>query len=123
MYSHKKKAETACKRATLFILGACLTGMAVGGFPHIFAKTAHASTRQDVQKRIVRYGDLNLASEQGRAALDQRIRRAAKQVCIIVGTPAILQRRKMRTCAETARSKAWAGVEERMRNIRLARDQ
>jgi UrcA family protein len=116
----KEKAQRDRDRATMLIMAACMTGMTVGAVSAIFAAPAHASTQDSVKTRIVRHGDLNLASQDGRAVLDQRIRRAAKHVCSVTGVPSILQQRKVRICTEAAHSKAWATAQQRIDKVRLA---
>lgn len=55
---------------TIIFAGACLLGT-----------TAPAVAAEAPQTTKVSYADLNLASESGRAALDARIRQAARSVC------------------------------------------
>jgi UrcA family protein len=120
LYLKNKKPGATGDRATMLVMAACMTGMTVGSVSAIFAAPAHASAQDMVQTRIVRHGDLNLASQNGRAVLDQRIRRAAKSVCTQTGVPAILQRKHVRACAEAAHSKAWATAQQRIDKVRLA---
>lgn len=120
-YLKKKKRGATGDRATMLVMAACMTGMAVGSVSAIFAAPAHASTQDIVEKkRIVRHGDLNLASQDGRAVLDQRIRRAAKQVCAQTGVQSILMLRQVRICTEAAHSNAWAIAQKRIDKVRLA---
>jgi UrcA family protein len=115
----KKQPGPTGKRATLMIVAVCMTALNIGSVSAIFAGPAHASTQETVRSKIVRYGDLNLASEHGRTALDQRIRRAAKQVCSVTGTPTIPYSKK-RKCVQAAHSKAWAVAQQRISTYRLA---
>lgn len=46
----------------------------------------------------VPYGDLNLASDSGKSALENRIRRAAKKVCIWPGDPSLQNYMDGNTC-------------------------
>lgn len=120
LYLKKKKPGATGDRATMLIMAACMTGMTVGSVSTIFAAPAHASEQDVVKTKIVRHGDLNLASQNGRAVLDQRIRRAAKQVCALVGVPSIVQRRQIRICTEAAHNEAWAIAQKRIDKVRLA---
>lgn len=121
LYTDKKVTSKPAKRATMMVIAISMTILGVGSVSGIFAGPAYASTQQpEARKQIVRYRDLNLASAQGREILDRRIRRAAKQVCTDVGTPAVLHYRKVRKCAEAAHSKAWASAQKRFSNQRLA---
>jgi UrcA family protein len=52
-----------------------------GGFARIACSAAAAAPGADVPSRVVRYGDLNLATEQGVKELYRRIAFVAKQVC------------------------------------------
>jgi len=57
---------------TLIFAGACL-----------FGATAPAVAAEPSRTVSVNYGDLNLASDKGRASLDARIRQAARSVCYV----------------------------------------
>jgi UrcA family protein len=46
-----------------------------------FSGLASASTRDDPRTVVVKYGDLDLSTRNGVAALHSRLNRAAKQVC------------------------------------------
>jgi UrcA family protein len=56
------------------VLGVAFVGAATG--------PAHAATVTTVSQ-TVRYGDLNINNAAGRAALDARVRAAAKSVCTV----------------------------------------
>lgn len=60
---------------TLFCAGLCLVAAAAPAAP------ASAETASVVRTEQVRYGDLDLASADGRATLDHRIRAASRRVC------------------------------------------
>jgi UrcA family protein len=86
----------------------------------MLAQPAFASPDNEIRTRIVRYGDLNLSSVQGQKVLEQRIRRAARDVCGISGIVSIVQHRKIRLCAEAAHNKAWTIAQQRIGDYRLA---
>lgn len=117
-YHRKKHARTLGKSATLMI-ATVMASLTFGSVAIIFAGPADASAQETVQSKIVRYGDLNLANEQGRTALDLRIRRAAKTVCSVNGAP-IIPYSKVRQCVKATHSKAWAVAQQRINNHRLA---
>lgn len=55
-----------------------ITALAIASIA--LAAPAFANTT-NMQRQIVRYGDLDLASDAGRAVLDTRLTRAARSVC------------------------------------------
>ncbi len=118
LYPQTNQRKAITKRATL-MMAAITTGLTMGSVSVIFADPAHASSQETIQSKIVRYGDLNLASEEGRVALDRRIRRAAKQVCSVAGAP-IIPYSKTRKCVQGAHSRAWAIAQQRISSFRLA---
>jgi UrcA family protein len=121
LYPHKKKSGMARMRATLTMIAACMACMAcLGGVLALFASPARAATESEFRTEIVQYRDLDLASVQDRELLDQRIRRAAKQVCMAEGIASVLQRRMIRKCAEATYSNAWAIAQQRIGSYRLA---
>ena len=66
------------KSIKLLSLAAAIAATATGlGF----SAPASASTRDTPRTVIVKYGDLDLASKNGVAALHSRLNRAARQVC------------------------------------------
>lgn len=120
LYQVRQAPKKLAKRATQMIMAASTAGLCVGVTPAMFPQAAHAAKYEEVRTKIVRYGDLNIASAKGQEALAQRIRRAAKQVCDVVGTASILERRKIRNCVDAAHSEAWAIAQQRIGNYRLA---
>jgi UrcA family protein len=75
---------------TLIFAGACL-----------FGATAPAVAAEAPAAVAVSYTDLNLASEKGRAALDTRIRQAARSVCFS-GTRDLRSRTEEVRCYQNA---------------------
>jgi len=67
------------------------------------AAHAQAGTGQGpVQSEAVFYGDLDLTSARGVAALDRRIKSAARRVCRVHYHPAsLIERSEMLTCLKT----------------------
>jgi len=65
------------RRITGVIAAATLTAATLVGVPLL----AHATPAGDVESQTVPYGDLNLSSEAGVAALYRRIQVAARNVC------------------------------------------
>jgi UrcA family protein len=64
-------------RTPAFVAAAMLAALTLAGT----ASLAHADTPSDTEKQIVRYGDLNLATQAGLQALFRRIQNAAGEVC------------------------------------------
>lgn len=61
----------------LIILAAC--GLA------LVASSAPSLAQEEVRREIVNYRDLDLSREQGVAALERRVKRAARRVCQVHG--------------------------------------
>lgn len=59
------------------------------------------------QQVMIRYSDLNLAAPVGRAALDSRIRGAARRVCGVVPAVQVEEAQQVRDCQHSAVSGAW----------------
>ena len=64
----------------------------------MFASAAPCALAQDIESRVVRYGDLNLKYEQDAEALIDRIENAANDVCD-TNTRDLAVRRAERECA------------------------
>lgn len=67
----------------------------------------------DVKREVVKYGDLNLASDAGQATLDTRIRAAAHRVCQDPGNTAMERFQRERKC----RSIAIADARQQVRTV------
>ena len=65
------------RRTPAFVAAATLAALTLAGT----ASLAHADALSDTEKQIVRYGDLNLATQAGLQALYRRIQNAAADVC------------------------------------------
>lgn len=84
---------------TLFCAGLCLVGATA---------LAHAATTAVARTATVRYADLDLGRPAGRAALDRRLRSAARSVCTVDGTasvPSIIDTRCVRAALRNAQAK------------------
>lgn len=78
------------------------------------AVTAQATVAvKGVQQRVVRYGDLNLASQADAAILHGRIKSAARLVCgLHQGMPMPIEiQSRLQACADDAMARALADVE------------
>jgi UrcA family protein len=77
------------------------------------AATAQATVRvESVQQQVVRYGDLNLASQADSQILLGRIKAAARNVCGVHQGPMPIEiQARLQACAEDATSRALADVE------------
>jgi UrcA family protein len=62
---------------------------------------------------VVRYADLDLASEAGRATLDRRINHAVRMVCGTAGSVALQDRLSVEKCYAAARASAKAQISEK----------
>ena len=112
--SPKKQPATLRDRMAVVIAVMCISDLGIGGISAMLSAPAHALTQVEPRTKIVRYHDLNLASDQGRNVLDRRISRAAKQVCDDVGINAVIHHRKIRACVKAAHKEAWSSVEKRI---------
>ena len=94
----------ARRRVAAVLLG--LSAAGIGGIASASATIPDA----DVPSVVVRYGDLNLASEQGARALYQRIAWAAKQVCPERESRDLESLSRSRTCQKDAIERAVQSV-------------
>jgi UrcA family protein len=119
-YRVTENMSSSAKRATRLSTFVQHASLAIIGALAMLVQPAFASSDDEIRTRIVRYGDLNLSSVKGQQALEQRIRRAAREVCDINGIVSIAQHRKIRLCTEAAHNKAWAIAQQRIGDYRLA---
>ncbi len=112
--SPKKQSGTLRHRMAVMIAATCISGLGISGISAMLSAPTYASTPVEPRTKIVRYRDLNPASDHGRNVLDRRISRAAKHVCDDVGVNAVIHHRKIRACVKAAHKKAWSSVEQRM---------
>ena len=73
----KEPTMTLLRTASLTLAAALTAGFAVPAF----AAPASADTEETAPTALVHYGDLDLASEQGRATLRKRVQMAVNSVC------------------------------------------
>ena len=72
-----------------------------------FAGAAHAD---DLRQVHVKYADLDVNTAAGATVLNQRIRRAADQVCDVPGTHDLAVQRKVKACTDHAVEAAVGAV-------------
>jgi UrcA family protein len=96
----------SCNRSTLWmataIAAACMTSFAADA-------TEPAST-DEVLKKVVNYGDLNLDRPEGIAALYRRVSNAAARVCAPFESRELSQLSAWRTCVNGSISRAVAKI-------------
>ena len=71
-----------------------------------------AAQEANAAETLVVYGDLNIGHSAGRAALDRRIRAAARQVCGIGQAPGLAESIPLGKCRAAAIEAASAQVEQ-----------
>lgn len=108
------------KHGAFLLLALTTTSAGVGFISALMPLPAHAQDEPFERNRIVRYGDLNLASQQGVDTLRLRIHRAAKSVCSTDGIANVANQRQIRQCIAEANVNAWAVAERRIEGRRLA---
>ncbi|WBX82953.1 UrcA family protein [Sphingosinicella microcystinivorans] len=79
----------------------------------LWALPATAEPVSPEATRVVSYGDLDLATADGRRALDSRIRIAVRSACGTASAADLVGKREVRRCRETARADI-APVSERI---------
>lgn len=100
-----KNIPYARRMAQMLTLASVATGTTFVGTVVVLPSMAHAAQPEGFRSEMVRYRDLNLASDEGAATLRQRIYRAAKRVCNDNGSPLVSRRRLEKACVtETARN-------------------
>ncbi|MDX3883165.1 MAG: UrcA family protein [Sphingomonas sp.] len=72
---------------------------------------APASAQSEPRTAVVRYGDLDLNSSDGVAALDSRVRRAVANVCGVGDSQTLTEIAQSRKCARTAMNEANGRVQ------------
>jgi UrcA family protein len=91
---------------SLALAGLALAGAATAGAP---AERVTA-TGDGALSKVVRYADLDLATEEGVTVLYRRLRAAAEDVCRPLKSPALASRRPWRECYDKALGDAVAGI-------------
>jgi UrcA family protein len=88
--------------------------LAAGLFALICAASgsALAAKPSETLTKIVHYGDLNLDSEQGAAALYARLRSAAKEVCSPLQSIEMARQRQWKNCFNNALATAVGQVDK-----------
>lgn len=117
--THGKQSATFGQRIATLIAAMCISTLGITGISEVLCPPAHASAQVNTRTKIVRYHDLDLASDRGRSVLSRRISKAAKYVCADVGINAVINQKVNRACAKAAYSKAWSSVEQRMSSNEL----
>lgn len=108
------------KRISVLFLAAYASSAGIGAIAAIMPPPAYAATAETPRTRIVQYRDLNLDTDRGTATLQQRIQRAAKQVCELDGVSALMLRKKIRNCVDRARTEAWTSATQKIARYRHA---
>jgi UrcA family protein len=93
-------------------------------FPMSLALACVAGTAQAQPQRLL-YGDLNLTTEAGVAALDQRIDQVAERMCsdtsrIDPRTPLIVKRKATASCSQAVRSEVMTKLAKQRAKTSLA---
>jgi UrcA family protein len=75
-------------------------------------QSANAATSQDVPFVNVRFGDLDLTTREGTAALYRRLKGAAKTVCALQNGRNLASQARYKTCWQSALGAAAAKVDQ-----------
>ena len=96
------------------IRGLVFTALLVG----CMAGTAQATTAKNVPHEVVSYADLNIANEADAAILLQRVKAAARRVCIRSGALLVLDSHNpVQRCADDATARAMLDVNARSLSV------
>jgi UrcA family protein len=101
--------------ATKTRLNSTASMLAAGLFALICAANGSATLAAEPSEsltKIVHYGDLNLDSEQGAAALYARLRSAAKEVCSPLQSIEMARQRQWKNCFNNALATAVGQVDK-----------
>jgi len=82
-------------------------------FAGIVAVSPVAASPSEPTRHIVRYSDLNLSNETGRATLDRRIDYAARMVCGSTALATLQDKPDVERCYAAARASAKAQLAEK----------
>ena len=82
------------------------------GAPAMATVSTHRADQEQTQKVLVRYGDLNVNTQEGAEQLYHRLSLAAHEVCTDVGQPSALNLHRLyQQCRQTAMEQAVATVD------------
>ncbi len=85
----------------------------LAAFAGIIAVAPAAASPSTPSKHIVRYSDLDLTKEAGRATLDRRINHAVRTVCGSASSASLQDKLSLGKCYATARASAKAQLSEK----------
>ena len=85
----------------------------LAAFAGIIAVSSAAASPSAPSTHIVRYSDLDLTKEAGRATLDRRINHAARMVCGSAASATLQGKLSVEKCYATARASAKAQLAEK----------
>ncbi len=107
MIPPKKQTLKPSKKIGAALIAVALTFTGIAAVNIALPTPAYAQPLE-TRTKIVRYKDLNLASDSGILKLQKRIRRAAKYVCRPEGAAGFVRYRAIRHCIDKAESNARA---------------
>ena len=90
------------------LIAAAATALAT---PAIASEPVTVFGQSDVPTARIVYGDLNLANKAGLDRLKQRVRGAAKDMCLVHYQTTLSQRSERQRCYSTARNDGYAQAE------------
>jgi UrcA family protein len=105
--------KTALKTQSKSMASILAAGLFALGFAAIGSTSQAAESSQGLQE-VVRYGDLNLDSEQGAKVLYSRLRHAAQHVCAPFEGRDLTQKQVWATCYDQALATAVVKVNKTM---------
>jgi UrcA family protein len=85
----------------------------LAAFAGLVAVSPVAASPSKPASHIVRYSDLNLSSDAGRATLDRRINQAVRAVCGTASSTALQDKLNVEKCYAAARASAKAQMSEK----------
>lgn len=120
MFTSQNHKSLKRDRTALLFLAVYASIAGIGAIAAIMPPPVYAATAETPRTTMVRYGDLDLASNHGIVKLRQRINRAAKRVCELDGILDVMQSQKVRNCIDQARATAWVTAKQKISKYRMA---
>lgn len=115
--------STRSTRHLALALAAFSTGTTFAFLSLAMPARAHAAAPAEMLSEVVRYHDLDLATDADAAKLHRRIHRAARRVCNVDASPVIARSGGTTGCLRETARRGHARAEQRIATHRASRSQ
>jgi UrcA family protein len=114
-----KKNIGSARRMAMSALALVATATTIAGLGVAMPATAHAAAPAEARTEMVRYSDLDLATDDGAAKLHGRVYRAARRVCMVDASPLVRLHRRMNACVREAARNGHAQADQKITQHRV----